>query len=250
MKNLASIAALLSVTVISGTALGDYRREHCRSLTSAAGEYRDAVVEFERHVRDLRYIDRYDRRLVDDLEDSTSKLRSAARHPDQVSRLIYAWQEIQSLHARVERAIFHRACYPPNPSLARCWERVAWAYGEVAIQLDRTLPAYGIGVPPLPEPYPAYGPALTPPAFGGQASRSSEVLRRRSYDASRFDQLNRYGRTSQDVIARPLPQRPDLDRFGAPPARIVVPTGNLGRPDGRRQAAAAILGSVLNRVLN
>lgn len=112
------------------------RADHDSPLYEAADHYRDAVKHFEEDVRDAKYFNRYDEKLVDRLEDATSSLRSAAGDLDHLDRLFYEWEEVQSLQARVERAIFGRPCYPPHSQLMRCWDDVLIGYDRLARQMQ------------------------------------------------------------------------------------------------------------------
>lgn len=108
---------------------------HESPVYCAAEWYREAVRDFERHVLRIRYIERCDERLVDDLEDSTSRLRSAARHPDRLDRLFERFAETDVLHCRVETVFFTEPIYPPNRELEICWRRVAHAYGALVEEM-------------------------------------------------------------------------------------------------------------------
>ncbi|MEL6106142.1 MAG: hypothetical protein AAFU85_08900, partial [Planctomycetota bacterium] len=79
-------------------------------LCQAAEYYREAVRRFEREV--LRCdVHRNDERLVDDLEDSTSRLRTAARNPQRLDRLFRAFYETRLFHYQVERVFFIDGIY-------------------------------------------------------------------------------------------------------------------------------------------
>lgn len=119
------LAALVAVAAWNPLAV---RAAHDSPLYEATDRYRDAVKHFEDDVRDAKYFNRYDEKLVDRLEDATSHLRSAARNLDHLDRLFYEWEDVQSLQPRVERAIFGRRCYPPHPQLTRSWNEVLSAY--------------------------------------------------------------------------------------------------------------------------
>jgi hypothetical protein len=127
------LAALVVVFVASATSIAS--ASHHSPLYQATDCYRDAVVDFERHVIKSRMFERYDVRLVDDLEDSTSRLRSASRHVHRSQEYDYrfasAMRDINKLQARVEQAIFGQACYHPSPELIRCWQSVVHAYTDV-----------------------------------------------------------------------------------------------------------------------
>ncbi len=133
MKN--AIIAIIAVTILSATGR-DAQASHRVVLYQAANAYRDAVREFERQVLRLHYMEREDERLVDDLEDHTSVLRSASRHPENSSRFADAWVKTQLLQSHVEAVIFGRACYPRNPVLERAWHAVIDQYLIMAEQIE------------------------------------------------------------------------------------------------------------------
>lgn len=132
MKTLASLAVIASAIVLN---VSTASAGHDSPLYRAASNYREAVRDFEDHVFRIHYIDRYDKRLVDELEDATSHLRSAARHPDDLRRLLYRYRAVESLHFRVESALFGPDRYRANPVLARCWERVTCAHADLAEEI-------------------------------------------------------------------------------------------------------------------
>ncbi|MEM6472849.1 MAG: hypothetical protein AAF802_25030 [Planctomycetota bacterium] len=107
----------------------------------SADRYREAVVDFERHVQRVRYVARCDERLVDDLEDSTSRLRSAARQLSRTDRLCQRFAETDALHRQVEAVFFGSGVYPPDPRLEACWVAVVRSYEALAFEFNQ-LPCY------------------------------------------------------------------------------------------------------------
>lgn len=107
----------------------------------SAERYREAVREFERHVQRVRYVARCDERLVDDLEDSTSRLRTAARQLNRLDRLCQRFAETDFLHQQVEGVFFGSGVYPPDPRLDACWLNVARTYQALAFEMNQ-LPCY------------------------------------------------------------------------------------------------------------
>lgn len=87
----------------------------------AADCYRDAVLEFERQVFRNRHSSRDDRRLVDCLEDQTSRLRSAARHPERFQRLCDEASETFDLQEQIDRCITRRPWFTCEPCLHDRW---------------------------------------------------------------------------------------------------------------------------------
>ena len=100
---------------------------HNSPLYRATDEYRDAVKDFERAVDRSRYMDRAQERIADDLEDASSRLRSAARRPERADRLLRAWNETQYLQRRAEVVIFANPNCPSGLELSASWNRVLYA---------------------------------------------------------------------------------------------------------------------------
>ncbi len=104
-------------------------------IYAAASDYRDAVRDFERVVLRTPKIRSSVERLVDDLEDSTSELKSAARDPARFDRLIGRFVTTDALHARVELTFFGDPLYPPEPHLEESWMAVYEAYGRLVYEI-------------------------------------------------------------------------------------------------------------------
>ncbi len=117
------------------------RAGHRSPLECAAEQYRETVREFERLVRRRNYVDRVDERLVDDLENSTSRLTSASRNLRRADRLIERFALTERLHWRVETAFFTRTPYPIDPELEECWILVVRSYENLGAELNR-IPAF------------------------------------------------------------------------------------------------------------
>ena len=129
--------AIVTMVLVACTTFVETAEASPRTLIyQAANSYRDAVREFERQVLRVPYIHRHDERLVDDLEDQTSRLRSAARHPEIASRFIPEWNKTLSLQAQVETAIFGPGCYPRNPVLEQHWQQVLYRFAVMAEQVS------------------------------------------------------------------------------------------------------------------
>jgi len=224
-------ATILASVMFGSTASASSRGP----LYEASDHYRDTVCDFEDHVLRLRYIEREDRRLVDQLEDATSRLRSDSRRasdldPRDLDRLNCTWDEIERLHHAVETALFERPCYPRNPALEACWARVDVAHRQFALVLDRANaiaaeqqaclydhPQQRISphsVPPqviAPVPYESYRQSATP--FPGHRSPAYRSMGQERY----------FGRQT----------------YGQP---------SLQRSDSR-DVGAALVGALLSRVL-
>ncbi|MEM9586507.1 MAG: hypothetical protein AAGA03_04435 [Planctomycetota bacterium] len=238
------IAAAAMMTIASPAYAG-----HNSPLYRAACQYRDAVCDFEDHVNRTRYIDRYDRRLTDDLEDATSELRSAARRPEELNRLLYAWNTVSSLHTRVELAIFDRPCYPHNPVLEQCFEKVRCALAELQKQIDCLtvapqvhLPARHRHVEPTPLPIPPVPTHFDPRSAWPDRGYSDPYRSSRRFDDHWSRSRGSYSHHGLDahVLARPsrsvdLPSRHgfnaghDLDRLDRGDAGSVIASMILSR---------------------
>ena len=137
MGRVFQIAVLAAI--VSGSLFTNIKQAvagHDSDLYCAADRYRDAVVEFERLIRKTHYVQSCDERLADDLEDSTSRLRSAARDPRRIDRLERYAAETDAYHQRVELVFFGIGKYPANPRWEACWLIVSRAHQRLYHQLQ------------------------------------------------------------------------------------------------------------------
>lgn len=245
-----SLPALILIAAISP--LKEVSAGHDTPLYQAACEFREAVKDFERGVHRSDCFSHYDERIVDRLEDATSRLRSAARHPDRFDRLLYEWNEVQSLMPRVQAAIFDPARYPPHPQLAVCWERVTCAGERFAEQLRCLTAPVSVGPPHYRHPHHAVPPVVAPRPhrshhFPGEASYhdyrygypadiSSPEVR---FPGSHHGGHGHYSRHGNAISIPPTRVAPSP--FGPPP-RTVEPT--------RRDIGRAVIGALLTRILD
>ncbi|MCO8122035.1 hypothetical protein NHH03_09825 [Stieleria sp. TO1_6] len=127
--------AVITCTTVFVAAAPSARAGHESPVYCAADQYREAVRKFERLVLRTRYVERYDERLADDLEDSTSRLKTAARDPRRLDRLFERFAHTQILHCRVEEVFFLRTVYPPNPQWDACWQIVNLTYQNLVQEM-------------------------------------------------------------------------------------------------------------------
>ena len=168
--SLAIIAAAMSPPAIVSAG-------HSTPIYQAADDYREAVRDFERQVLRTRGVSSSIKRLVDDLEDSTSDLKSAARDPARFDRLMNRFADNDALHARVEMTFFGDPLCPPTRELAEIWIAVSGSYAAFTYELQYLqqlrnakrgirVPIVDHGfVPPFyPTPaYPTPAPMVGPP---------------------------------------------------------------------------------------
>ncbi|MEO1524767.1 MAG: hypothetical protein AAFX06_04990 [Planctomycetota bacterium] len=125
-----------------GTVVAVPSAQAASPLCQASDQYREAIRRFEREV--LRCdVARVHERLVDDLEDSTSRLRSAARNPERLDRLYRAFYETRFYHQQVERVFFIEGVYPPNPRLDFYWDIATRAYIVLEQEMQRCGSPHG-----------------------------------------------------------------------------------------------------------
>lgn len=127
----ASVTSILIAVLVTQPASAGNRTP----VYAAADAYRDAVKEFERQVLRTPSIRSSVKRLVDDLEDSTSRLESASRDPQRLDRLISRYVATDALHARVELTFFGDPLCPPGPQLEASWLAVYEAYGRLSYEI-------------------------------------------------------------------------------------------------------------------
>jgi hypothetical protein len=145
------------------------------SLRAASDRYRDAVLDFERHVFRAGYFDRYEKQLADRLEDVSGDFRSATRDSRNIDRLLFHWNDLTTTHERVELTLV-RGCSRPDPELLRCWVPVAETF-VCLVEEMRCLTGGHSHVHrsnrPSVEPFPSFAdpryrdPRLVDPRFNG-----------------------------------------------------------------------------------
>lgn len=244
IRYLTQLTAAITLIAASATLAPEASAGHDSPIYCAADRYRDAVCDFERHVYRARYVSKCDERLVDQLEDSTSRLRSAARDCDRPDRLFARFAETDSLHRQVEARLFGHGHYPHDPKLWHCWGQVTHAYREVVCQI-RTLqrghhPIHGYHTtqrPPAPV-YTAKPPRYNPDPFYrsdyGPTFRSETFGPRPALSGPTGRSIQ--GRTSPSIGAQLQRRYPT-----APPTRY---------PSSREEIGAALIGALLQRALN
>ena len=136
------------------------------SLHFLSSEYREAVKSFERAVLRADGIDRDRERLVDDLEDATTPLRTWSRSRNHADRFLESWHTVQLLHVEVEAVIFRRLARADRLPLATAWRRANFAFGRLAEEIRVCAYLH----PPVPAApvvnYPTnYAPSYNPPAY-------------------------------------------------------------------------------------
>lgn len=174
---------------------------------AAADAYRDAVVCFEDEIRRHRLGSSDDRRWVDRFEDSTSDLRSAARRPEDLNRLLIAFQETQALQDRVATLYFGYGCPADARILAGHWRSVQVASQQMERQIlwlqQRFVPEA-----PTQRSYrdpvryrtnDLYRSPLGNPGWGAQVNPYQQP-----YATDRF-------RSGRAPVQTPVPRHPNLD---------------------------------------
>jgi hypothetical protein len=144
-------------------------------IYSAADEYREAVRKFEYQVLRTPYVRKSAERSVDSLEDSTSRLKTAARDPERFDRLYDRFVQSDALYARVELTFFGNSLYPPDPILDEYWSVVAQAHSRLVREiiylkaLRQSRRGYSVPIVDHRADYPAR-PAASP--VGASLSRT------------------------------------------------------------------------------
>ncbi|WP_143544172.1 hypothetical protein [Rhodopirellula sp. MGV] len=128
-KSIASIVCLVLVSAAPAAFAG-----HDSPLYGAADDYRDAVCDFERLVLREDFVERCDERLVDDLEDSTSDLRSASRDTRRPERLFEQFATTEALHFQVQQTFFESHRYPHCSRLEASWQVVSLRMSHLAAE--------------------------------------------------------------------------------------------------------------------
>ncbi len=135
VKQFAMTALATCVVFFTSTFVGPKTAHADHGLVSAASEYREAALGLERHIYRLGHVDHYVKRLVSRLENAACDFKAACHDPGNVSRLNYQWDELKSLHLRVEQALV-TSCAADDPGLRQCWMIVTQSLQCVQAQMQ------------------------------------------------------------------------------------------------------------------
>ena len=213
----------------------------------AAEDYREAVRSFERQVLRTPRVSKSVDRLVDDLEDSTSRLKSAARDPARFDRLWDSFVKTDALHARVELTFFGDSLYPPDPRLESCWLDVARCYSglvqEVLYLRQIRQARRGCRIP-IVNHSGAYSvaPVAGAPALGAIPSYEAPTANYRSEYDSTFREQTFGPRPSLEPRAYGPAFSPSASR--APEAPVTPTRRKITTSD---QLRSAVIGAILQR---
>jgi hypothetical protein len=148
-----------------------------QSLYQSADDYLHAVEHFAEEASLVRTVDRFTLRLIGRLVDQAASVRHLSRHSGDVQRLVYEFNEIESLQPRIESAVFGTGCPIIQAALGDCWNEVRVAFAGLSTSIQQVqVPVYssaygsrpgcGTGVSPYVDPRTSY---RVPPTGFGQA---------------------------------------------------------------------------------
>ncbi|MCM2372174.1 hypothetical protein [Aporhodopirellula aestuarii] len=210
------------------------------SLYQAAEQYHHSVDHFLEEANRLRGVDPFVLRLIDRLADQSANVERAAQRANDVSRLSYEFNEVQSLHSAVESAVFGNRRSNVQAALGDCWNETEFAFAALAREMQRIpVPRYGS----------AYGAgsgygSLPGYDHGHSINRNPLIdSRSRGYD-SRYPAIARhdvglpYGPSSRggNTLSRAVPSHPVSPPIAAAPRY-------------RTGSGSAIIGGLLSRLV-
>ncbi len=194
-----------------------------QSLYQSADVYLHAVEHFAEEASQVRTVDQFTLRLIGRLVDQAASVRHASRHVSDVQRLVYEFNEIESLQPRIESAVFGTGCPIVQAALGDCWREVQVAFAVLSTSIQQVqVPAYSSAYGSRPGCGTGVSPHVDP--------RSSYRVPRSGFDQAGY--VPRYG-TSIDVRVPVQPVVPVVPRYQAR-------RGN--------DLGSAILGGILSRV--
>jgi hypothetical protein len=219
------------------------KASHHALLCRSAEGYRLAVSEFHRCVSRSPLVDPCDVRLVCQLEEAACALRSAARHPQPLCDFLDLWQEVRSLHCRIESSLFGHGCARRDPHLAIGWRKVTYFYGILAEQI-RCLEVHH---PVAPQP------TLLQPSVS--VFPRAGVVGRRGRPSVRFHDYESHARALAERGRRGALARPHLPstNVAVPPTRAPLPRSRSLVPSRHgvdaREIGSALIGEMLTRLV-
>ena len=134
-RNVSIFATVIACIVTTIGTPGRALASNKTPIYYAAHDYREAVRTFEQLVLRTPYISQPVERLVDDWEDSTSRLKTAARDPLRFDRLASRFVQTDALYSRVELTFFGDPIFAPDPQLDACWSTVSQAHANLVEEI-------------------------------------------------------------------------------------------------------------------
>lgn len=229
---------LLAAAVVAGTVVTAFQASAFEPpcIRQATDAYRDAVCRFEDEVSGSRFPGQGNRYDVKRLHHLADRFHSAVRYHDDYFRYASSWQDLSEMHFRVERS-FIAGCRLSDPRLFHAWRHVARQYDRLSDAVDFQSRA-------------GRGRSSVWDHRGG-----SDRFGHNHFDRDRHDR-DFYGRDSfgnSPFDSRYSAARPPIGFSVEPvaPIRPVPPVrGFAPHVDPRKEAAAAITATILNRLLN
>ncbi|MBB3207855.1 hypothetical protein FHS27_003682 [Rhodopirellula rubra] len=115
-----------------------------RSLALAAQQYHDAVAHFSEETHRSRSVDSFTLRLIDRLDSQAATVERSASRANGMSRIIYEFNEIESLQPQVEAAVFGVGSPVARSAFGDCWNEVRVAFAALSREMQQLrAPAYG-----------------------------------------------------------------------------------------------------------
>jgi hypothetical protein len=267
IRSLVLFTTASAAIVISSLLMTAASAQPSHALCEISDEYRNATVDFERHVYRAKYFDSYDERLADRLECAAREFRSAAKNPNDIRRLLYHWQDLTALHVRSQELLVnaHADC---DPELLRCWQPVAETFACLVEEMrclaagghDRPYPGFS-GAPGIYGPERLHG---TERLYGPDRPYGPEPL----YVPERLERGSEFGMRPEGNLGyavprgsagplgtqAPLRNQPSLGGNRAAVQlrpQVFSDPSQRGVPvDPGRELGAAIAATILNRLLN
>lgn len=204
-----------------------------QSVFRAADDYLHAVEHFSEEASRVRTIDRFSQRLIGRLADQAVHVRQSARRLNDIERLIYEFNEIESLQPRVESAVFATGGPIIQAALGPCWNEVQMAFAVLSQSIQQVqVPAYSSSFGSRP----GCGPGVSPFVDPRSSFRVPPVgFQQPGWNQPGFGQVGFGSRQAASIDVR-IPVQP------------LVPVPPQFQPRRGNDLGSAILGGILSRV--
>ena len=261
---------LLAAAAIAGTLVTAFQADASAPgcIRQASEVYRESVRQFEDEVGRSRSGGQANRFEVRRLRQQADRFHHAVRHHNDYFRYASSWQDLSDLHFRVERS-FVAGCRQSDPRLFHAWRHVSMQYERLSDVVHFQARAgrgrhggwdHRGGHDRFGDD--RFGHNWNHSDFGGRDQFGRDQFGRDQFGRDQFgrDQFGRdqFGRDQfgRDPFGHdPFGSRHGVARPSFGPSVVPIPAvppvrGFAPHVDPRREAAAAITGAILQRLLN
>ena len=246
---------MLAAAAIAGSLVTAFQADASAPvcIRQASEVYRESVRQFEDAVDRSRSGGQTSRFEVRRLRQQADRFHHAVRHHNDYVRYASSWQNLSDLHFRVERS-FVAGCRQSDPRLFHAWRHVSLQYDRLsdAVHFQANAGRGRQGSWDHRGGHERFGDDRFGSGWHNDDFRRNDQFGRDQFGRDPFgrDQFGRDQFGHDPFGSRHTVGRPSFGPSVVPVPAVPPVRGFAPQVDPRREAAAAITGAILQRLLN